>query len=195
MMCAEMPSRPSSKIWNKPHGPAPMITVSAVIGAAARSAGVNAMCSDMVRTCPGRFRGQKGAELYRKTLARLPHGARGRRDLRLPAELRRLEARMSTLLWFRLDLRLEDNPALEAALEAGAPVVPVYLWCPREEGAWAPGAASRWWLHESLERLAEALERCGSRLIVRAGDQAEVTLRELARECGATRLYWNRRYE
>jgi deoxyribodipyrimidine photo-lyase len=115
--------------------------------------------------------------------------------LRLHAELRRLGARMSTLLWFRLDLRLEDNPALEAALEAGAPVVPVYLWCPREEGAWAPGAASRWWLHESLERLAEALERCGSRLIVRAGEEAEVTLRELALECGATRLYWNRRYE
>jgi len=102
---------------------------------------------------------------------------------------------MSTLLWFRLDLRVADNPALAAALRAGGPVVPVYLWSPAEEGAWAPGGASRWWLHASLARLGEALEQRGSRLIVRSSEDAVASLRELARETGATRLYWNRRYE
>ena len=58
-----------------------------------------------------------------------------------------------TLVWFRLDLRLTDNPALSAAVRRGGPVIPVYIWAPEEEGAWPPGAASRWWLHHSLAAL------------------------------------------
>ena len=57
------------------------------------------------------------------------------------------------LLWFRQDLRLSDNPALAAALERRSPLIPVYIWAPEEEGAWPPGAASRWWLHRSLASL------------------------------------------
>lgn len=37
------------------------------------------------------------------------------------------------VLWFRRDLRLGDNPALIGALEAGGPVVPVFIWSPEEE--------------------------------------------------------------
>ena len=43
----------------------------------------------------------------------------------------------ATLLWFRQDLRLEDNPALQAALSRGAPIVPVYLQDDESEGRWA----------------------------------------------------------
>ena len=53
------------------------------------------------------------------------------------------------LLWFRLDLRLTDNPALRVALGQGRPVIPVFIWSPEEEDRWEPGAASRWWLHQS----------------------------------------------
>ena len=102
---------------------------------------------------------------------------------------------MTTLVWFRQDLRLTDNPALAAALESGAAVVPVYIHAPTEEGAWAPGAASRWWLHHSLERLGEDLARRGSRLTLRAEPQTLAALLALARECGAVRIVWNRRYE
>ena len=59
----------------------------------------------------------------------------------------------TTLVWFRHDLRLDDNPALAAAAARGA-VVPVFIWAPNEEAPWEPGAASRWWLHQSLEKLA-----------------------------------------
>jgi deoxyribodipyrimidine photo-lyase len=31
------------------------------------------------------------------------------------------------LIWFRQDLRLADNPALQAAIASGAPVLPVYI--------------------------------------------------------------------
>lgn len=97
------------------------------------------------------------------------------------------------VVWFRNDLRLADHPALWTAAAAGA-VVPVYIWSPEEEGGWAPGGASRWWLHQSLRGLAGALEAAGSRLTLRCGRTADV-LAAVARETGARRVVWNRRYE
>jgi deoxyribodipyrimidine photo-lyase len=100
-----------------------------------------------------------------------------------------------TLLnWFRLDLRLGDNPALHTSLSHGGPVIPVFIWSPEEDGKWQPGAASRWWLHQSLLQLDASLRERGSRLIVRRGPALQ-TIRELLRESGATGVYWNRRYE
>ena len=58
-----------------------------------------------------------------------------------------------SILWLRLDLRLADNPALHAAVARGGPVVAVFLHAPEEEAPWAPGGASRWWLHQSLAAL------------------------------------------
>ena len=104
----------------------------------------------------------------------------------------------ATLLWLRLDLRLTDHPALQAALERDRPVIPVFLWAPHEEAPWEPGAASRWWLHHSLASLQAALARCGSQLILRRlapGESSLAVLRTLAHETGADALYWSRRYE
>jgi deoxyribodipyrimidine photo-lyase len=100
----------------------------------------------------------------------------------------------TTLVWFRNDLRLQDNPALDAALQRGRRVVPVFIWAPQEEGGWPPGAASRWWLHESLSTLAAQLQGLGSRLILRQGASRDELL-AVARQTGATALFWNRRYE
>ncbi len=102
---------------------------------------------------------------------------------------------MTTLVWFRLDLRLTDNPALCAALEDGGPVVPVYIHSPAEEDPWRPGGATRWWLHHSLQRLDEQLRGRGSALCLRSDVSALAALLALAREVGATRVLWNRRYE
>jgi deoxyribodipyrimidine photo-lyase len=99
-----------------------------------------------------------------------------------------------SLVWFRLDLRLADHPALTAAVRRGGPVIPVFIWAPAEDGDWPPGGASRWWLHQSLSALAAALERRGSRLVLRQGASL-VTLRALVRETGAGAVFWNRRYE
>lgn len=96
--------------------------------------------------------------------------------------------------WFRLDLRLADNPALAAAIRQGKPVVPVYLWAPEEEGDWPPGAASRWWLHQSIEALSADLRALGSRMVIRRGPSAAALI-ELAKETGADAVFWNRRYE
>lgn len=100
-----------------------------------------------------------------------------------------------TLIWFRQDLRLSDHAALTAAIERGAPVIPVFIWAPTEEGEWAPGAASRWWLHQSLTALDESLVKLGSRLIIRCSSNTEAELHRLIKESGATAVYWSRRYE
>jgi deoxyribodipyrimidine photo-lyase len=99
-----------------------------------------------------------------------------------------------SLVWFQIgDLRLADNPALAAALEHG-PVVPFFAWTPDEDGAWEPGAASRWWLHQSLEQLAHDLQKRGSRLILRKDISIGQLISRLASDAGATRLYFNRGY-
>jgi deoxyribodipyrimidine photo-lyase len=97
------------------------------------------------------------------------------------------------IVWLRRDLRLEDQPAVAAAARQGA-VVPVFIWAPDEEEPWPPGAASRWWLHQSLAHLQQELERHGSKLIIRRGPSLE-TLNRLIQETGARAVYWNRGYE
>lgn len=78
-----------------------------------------------------------------------------------------------SVVWFRQDLRLDDNPSLEEAVNSGGPVVPIYIWTPKEEGDWAPGPASQWWHHQSLGSLDSELHRIGSRLIVLQGPSGE----------------------
>jgi deoxyribodipyrimidine photo-lyase len=108
------------------------------------------------------------------------------------------------VVWLRNDLRLADNPALTAALARGGPVVPVFIWAPGEEGDWTPGAASQWWLHQSLQSLRADLESAGARLVVRhvrrddphpARQSTLSALQTIAKELGAGAIFWNRRYE
>jgi len=99
----------------------------------------------------------------------------------------------TALVWLRNDLRLDDNPALQAARKRHRRLLPVFILEPEDEPE-APGAAARVWLHHSLARLQEALSAAGSRLLLLRGE-ALPRLRELAGETGASALYWNRRYE
>ncbi|TJY65143.1 deoxyribodipyrimidine photo-lyase [Sinimarinibacterium sp. CAU 1509] len=98
------------------------------------------------------------------------------------------------LLWFRRDLRLTDNPALQAALESARTVIPVYIHDDDSLDAWSTGAASRWWLHHSLAALAADLAARGSALVILQGD-ALSQLNALSERTGATAVLWNRLYE
>ena len=100
----------------------------------------------------------------------------------------------TAIVWFRRDLRLADNPALQLALEQHRRVLPLYIHAPDEEAPWPPGGASRWWLHHSLAALATALARAGAPLLIRQGPSLP-RLRELVKATGATAVYWNRLYE
>lgn len=100
----------------------------------------------------------------------------------------------TALVWFRRDLRLADNEALAAAIAEHTAVVPVFIWNPGDDPLWPQGAASRWYLRESLAALASELTARGSRLLELHGDPVAL-LPQLARACDATAVYWSRRYE
>ncbi|HEX5789260.1 MAG TPA: deoxyribodipyrimidine photo-lyase [Woeseiaceae bacterium] len=92
------------------------------------------------------------------------------------------------IVWFRRNLRLADNPALADAAASGQPLIPVYI---RDENT--TGAASDWWLHESLAALTRSLAERGLRLQFFAGRAAEV-LPRLAAATGAGALCFSRGY-
>ena len=100
----------------------------------------------------------------------------------------------NAIVWFRNDLRLADNPALQAAIEGGFTPVPVYVHSPGEEGDWAPGAASQAWRRRSLASLQADLQARGSRLLLRRGPSHRA-LQDLVVETGAQAVFWNRKYE
>jgi len=95
---------------------------------------------------------------------------------------------MATLLWFRQDLRLRDNPALAAAAARGR-VIPVFILDDSDKD-WGPGAASRWWLHHSLNALRAEL----GALSLYRGDP-KTLLPKLVAEAKASAVVWNRCYE
>ena len=94
---------------------------------------------------------------------------------------------MTTVVWFRNDLRVSDHPALAHAAQRGK-VVPVYIF--DETDPWPLGGASKWWLHHSLAVLQKNL----GGLILLRGDPRQLVL-EVAQRCSADAVYWNRAYE
>ncbi len=93
--------------------------------------------------------------------------------------------------WFRRDLRIVDNSALNAAVAAHDHVLPLYVlseW--RREHRWC-GAARQEFLCGCLVSLAKNLAAKGGRLLVRQG-RADVVLEALIRQTGAAAIYFAR---
>ena len=92
----------------------------------------------------------------------------------------------STLVWFRQDLRLRDNPALSYASERGT-VIPLYIFdthCPKH---FVPGGASKWWLHHSLTSLNDSLN---NQLHCVKGDASQILI-ELIQQHDIKSVVWN----
>ncbi|MBA85810.1 cryptochrome/photolyase family protein [Thalassobius sp. S69A] len=96
-----------------------------------------------------------------------------------------------TLLWFRRDLRLQDHPALNAALRSGGAVIPVFI---RDALTEHLGAAPALRLNDALAQFSRNLEQVGSRLILRSG-LAQDVLQKLIQETGAQAVFWTRCYD
>ena len=95
-----------------------------------------------------------------------------------------------TIVWFRQDLRIKDNPALCAACDAGN-VLPIFIEDTNTPDQFALGGASKWWLHHSLMQLNDSL---GGNLRVYRGDPA-VIISVLCEELDCTQVMWNRCYD
>ena len=95
--------------------------------------------------------------------------------------------------WFRDELRLGDNRALEAAIASGAPVIALYVHDEKSPGIRPLGGAAKWWLHHSLAALAASLENAGASLTILEGAAGDV-VPAFAKAVGAPRVTWSRRY-
>lgn len=100
---------------------------------------------------------------------------------------------MTTLVWFRDDLRLADHPALAAAATDPGGLIALFVLDEVSAGVRPLGGAARWWLHGSLERLRDDLAARGIPLILRRGAVGEV-VPDVVADAGVTRVLWNRRY-
>ncbi|MEW6649627.1 MAG: deoxyribodipyrimidine photo-lyase [Chloroflexota bacterium] len=93
--------------------------------------------------------------------------------------------------WLRRDLRLNDNPALAAALNSGAAVLPVFMLDPHLLAQ--PAENRQRFLFAGLRQLAADLQARGSHLLVRRGTPQEI-LPRLVAESGATAIYAEENY-
>ncbi|MCW2684735.1 MAG: phr [Blastococcus sp.] len=92
----------------------------------------------------------------------------------------------TALLWFRRDLRLDDHPALLAAIDAAGPdgtVLPVFVF---DERLWSPSGDPR--RRFLLDCLADLREQTGGALVLRSGDPAQALTR-LVGEVGADSVH------
>lgn len=92
-------------------------------------------------------------------------------------------------MWFRRDLRLIDNPALLAAIDAGDEIVPVFILDPKL--IQITGAKGLAYLAESLRSLDESL---GNKLLVCEGDPVDV-LKDLKKKYEVTSVHIATEYD
>ena len=90
-------------------------------------------------------------------------------------------------MWFRQDLRTRNHAAFNAAAAAGD-VIFLYILDDETPGDWRIGAAGRWWLHRSLQKLSN-----DASLVLRRG-RAETVLADVIRETNASAVYFTRDY-
>ncbi len=104
--------------------------------------------------------------------------------LRMAASMKRV------IHWFRRDLRITDNTALNAACESGEQVIPVYVTSDWTKHHRWTGPARQKFLCGCLESLARNIETLEGKLIFRQGDQVKALLK-LAEDSQAEAIFFN----
>ena len=94
------------------------------------------------------------------------------------------------ILWFRQDLRLKDNLALNDLVKKCTKILPIYIFDTKE----VLGGASKWWLNYSLESLNKSLNKKNSKLYFFKGSPEKI-LDELIFKYNIKVIHWNRLYD
>jgi deoxyribodipyrimidine photo-lyase len=95
---------------------------------------------------------------------------------------------MAAIWWIRRDLRLDDNPALWAALEASPTIIPLFILDPFFERSAYVGKSRLDFLYANIDWLDQALQGRGGRLIIQEGEPLSV-LTKLVADAGATAIF------
>jgi deoxyribodipyrimidine photo-lyase len=98
------------------------------------------------------------------------------------------------IVWFRRDLRVDDNQALHFATRTNAPVVPLFIFDTKLINTLPSDGAAFDFQAESLLSLAEELKSIGGTLVTRSGRPTDVHASLIA-EVHPLALYYNRDYE
>jgi len=105
---------------------------------------------------------------------------------------------MHTAVWFQRNLRIDHNEALIWALNRAqrqnGKIALFYLHSTQDEAPWQRGAASSWWLHQSLLSLKDALSQHGLVLNIIEGT-ASTTITTLLKQHNIDAISWQRSYE
>jgi deoxyribodipyrimidine photo-lyase len=132
------------------------------------------------------MRGVRGAVLSRAAQHRGRSSARPREG----------ESRRRSLVWFRADLRIADNPALAAARERGD-VVGLFVAAPTQWTRHGVGANRRAFVLRTLSALCDSLTALNVPLLIRTAgrfrDHAALVVR-VARSVGAGAVFCNAEY-
>ncbi len=111
--------------------------------------------------------------------------------------MQHLRTNKRIIVWFRQDLRIHDNEALDYALERGDEIIPVYVFDERvfkgetKYGFHKTGKYRAKFIIECVENLRDSLRELGSELIVRVG-KPEEELYKIACQAEASWVFCNR---
>lgn len=98
---------------------------------------------------------------------------------------------MTTLVWFRKDLRIHDNPALLHATLTQKPIIAVYIIDPEEPRPM--GEAARLWTHEALKDLQYSLKNL--RIPLYFFQQSPLSVLQIIHhKLSLSHVFWNRLY-
>ncbi len=86
-----------------------------------------------------------------------------------------MTAKKRIIVWFRLDFRLKDNPALNNAVKDADSILPLFIY--NSEDKHYIGAAQAWWLHNTLNQLEENLKKHKQKLVILAGNYKDELLK------------------
>lgn len=100
---------------------------------------------------------------------------------------------MSVIHWFRRDLRLTDNTALNEALSTGQDVITVFCFDDRILQSRYTGAARLAFMLNALDKLQTAIWKAGGRLVFLRGDPLKEILK-IVDQTGAQAVYCNADY-
>lgn len=95
--------------------------------------------------------------------------------------------------WFRRDLRLQDNTALNEAIRTGQPVLPLFILDDSILGSDQLGVPRLKLMLAALAALDDDLRDLNTRLVIRRGEPAHV-LKKLIDEFDASALFFNADY-
>ena len=102
-----------------------------------------------------------------------------------------------SLMWFRNDLRVDDNDALSHATQSGQPVVGVYLYCPKQLKLHQEGNVKQDFLIQSLFALEKRLQALAIPLLVIKTNEFKNCSKEISTiltKYDVTQLFFNKEF-